>query len=96
VGHFAKRIFELGEDLFDGIEVRTVGGQECPSRDLVDIGLSGLALCPFGGDIQKGRMKPLTIVISFDAGELVVPGDIPGFGASPVRAFGFHSAEADF
>jgi len=41
-------------------------------------------------------MKPLTIVVSVDGGEQVVPGDIPGFGASPVHDFGFHSAEADF
>jgi len=29
---------------------------------LVDIGLSGLALCLFGGDIPESGMKPLTIV----------------------------------
>jgi len=32
VGHFAQPVFELGEDLFDGIEVRTVGGQQALRR----------------------------------------------------------------
>jgi hypothetical protein len=43
----------------------------------VDTGLSGLALCLFWGDIPEGGMKPLTIVISFDVSEQVVPGGIP-------------------
>jgi hypothetical protein len=58
--------------------------------------LSGLALCLFGGDIQEGGMKPLTIVVSFDGGEQVVPGDIPGWVESLVHAFRFQSAEAAF
>jgi hypothetical protein len=41
---------------------------------LADTGLSGLALCLFGGDIPEGGMEPLTIVVSFDVGEQVVPG----------------------
>ena len=41
-------------------------------------------------------MKPLTIVISFDVGEQVVPGGIPGWVASLVHEFGFDSAEATF
>ena len=68
----------------------------CPSCDLVDTGLSGLALCLFGGDIPEGGMEPLTIVVSFDVGEQVVPGGIPGFVASLVHEFGFQSAEAAF
>jgi hypothetical protein len=39
-------------------------------------------------------MKPLTIVVSFDVGEQVVPGGIPGWVASQVHEFGFQSAEA--
>jgi len=62
----------------------------------VDIGLSGFALGLFGGDIPESGMKPLTIVVSFDAGEQVVPGGIAGFVASQVHEFGFQSAEATF
>jgi hypothetical protein len=62
----------------------------------VEIGLSGLALCLFGGDIPKSGMKPLTIVVSFDVGEQGLPGGIPGWVASQVHEFGFQSAEATF
>jgi hypothetical protein len=55
-----------------------------------------LALCLFGGDIPDGGMKPLTIIVSFDVGEQVVPGGIPGWLASQVHEFGFQSAEATF
>src|SRR6202035_5123630 len=65
--------------------------KKCPSCDLVDTGLSGLALCLFGGDIPEGRMEPLTIVVSFDVGEQVVPGGIAGFVASLVHEFSFPS-----
>jgi hypothetical protein len=41
-------------------------------------------------------MKPLTIVVSFDVGEQVVPGNIPGWVASLVHEFSFQSAEAAF
>ena len=41
-------------------------------------------------------MKPLAIVVSFDVGEQVVPGGIPGWVASLVHEFGFQSAEATF
>ncbi len=41
-------------------------------------------------------MKSLTIVVSFDGGEQVALGDIPGIGASLVHAFRFQSAEAAF
>src|SRR3984893_15699431 len=41
-------------------------------------------------------MEPLTIVVSFDVGEQVVPGGIPGFVASLVHEFSFQSAEATF
>ena len=68
----------------------------CPSCDLVDTGLSGLALCLFGGDIPEGGMEPLAIVVSFDVDEQVVPGGIPGWVASLVHEFGFQSAEAAF
>jgi hypothetical protein len=44
-------------------------------RFLVDTGLSGLALCLFGGD-------PPRIVVSFDVGEQVA------LGALPVKAMG--------
>jgi hypothetical protein len=62
----------------------------------VDTGLSGLSLCLFWRDVADGRMKPHTIVISFDVGEQVMPGGIPGFVASLVHEFSFHSAEATF
>jgi hypothetical protein len=39
-------------------------------------------------------MEPLTIVVSFDVGEQVVSGGIPGWVASLVHEFGFQSAEA--
>src|ERR1700736_5689240 len=41
-------------------------------------------------------MKPLTIVVSFDVGEQVVPGGIAGWVASQVHEFRFQSAEAAF
>src|SRR6202162_1307933 len=41
-------------------------------------------------------MEPLTIVVSFDVGEQVVPCGIPGSVASLVHEFGFQSAEAAF
>jgi hypothetical protein len=41
-------------------------------------------------------MKPLTIVVSFDVGEQVVPGGIPGWVASLVHEFGFDRTEAAF
>src|SRR6202023_3935434 len=41
-------------------------------------------------------MKPLTIVVSFDVGEQVVPGGIPGSVASQAHEFGFQSAKAAF
>ncbi len=55
-----------------------------------------MALCLFGGDIPDGGMKTLTIIVSFDVGEQVVPGGIPGWLASQVHEFGFQSAEATF
>jgi hypothetical protein len=55
-----------------------------------------MALCLFGGDIPEGGMKPLTIVVSFDVGEQVVPGGIPGFVAGLVHEFSFQSAKAAF
>src|ERR1700730_3003868 len=72
------------------------GRPDCPSPDLADTGLSGLALCLFGGDIPEGGMEPLTIVVSYDVGEQVVPGGIPGWVASLVHEFNFQSAEATF
>ena len=39
-------------------------------------------------------MKRLTIVVSFDVGEQLVPGGIPGWVLSVVDEFGFQSAEA--
>src|ERR1019366_5005802 len=59
-------------------------------------GLSGLALCLFGGDIPEGGVEPLTIVVSFDVGEQVVPGGIPGWVASLVHEFGFDRLEHRF
>ena len=41
-------------------------------------------------------MEPLTIVISFDIGEQVMPGSIPGWIASLVHEFGFDRAKAAF
>ena len=41
-------------------------------------------------------MEPLTIVISFDVGEQVVPGSIPGWVASLVHEFGFDRTKAAF
>src|ERR1700747_26652 len=41
-------------------------------------------------------MKPLTIVVSFDVGEQVVPGGIPGWVANLVHEFSFQSAKAAF
>lgn len=45
---------QLSEETFDGIDPRTRRKVTFP--DLVDIGLSGLALCLFGGDIPEGGM----------------------------------------
>ena len=39
-------------------------------------------------------MKPLTIVISFDVSEQIVPGSIPGRVASLMHEFGFDRAKA--
>ncbi len=55
-----------------------------------------MALCLFGGDIPEGGMEPLMIVVSFDVGEQVVPGGIPGCVASLVHEFNFQSADAAF
>ena len=55
-----------------------------------------MALRLFGGDVPEGGMEPLTIVVSFDVGEQVVPGGIPGWVASQVHEFGFQSAKATF
>ena len=41
-------------------------------------------------------MKPLAIVVSFDVGEQVVPGGIPGLVTSLVHEFGFDRAKAAF
>jgi hypothetical protein len=38
-------------------------------------------------------MKPLTIVISFDVDEQVMPGSIPGWIPHLMREFCFHSAK---
>src|SRR6202035_1982297 len=46
--------------------------------------------------LPEGRMEPLTIVVSFDVGEQVVPGGIAGFVASLGHEFSFPSAEATF
>jgi hypothetical protein len=59
-------------------------------------GSSGLALCLFGGDIPKGGMKPLTIVISFDVSEQIVPGSLLVRVASLMHEFGFDRAKAAF
>jgi hypothetical protein len=58
--------------------------KKLPSPDLVDTGSSGLALCLFGADVPEGGMKPLTVVISLDVGEQVVPGGIPRWVARSV------------
>ena len=55
-----------------------------------------MALCLFGGDIPEGGMDPLTIVVSFDVGEQVMPGSIPGWITSLVHEFGFDRAKAAF
>jgi hypothetical protein len=55
-----------------------------------------LALFLFGDDIPKGGMEPLTIVISFDAGEQVMPGSRPGWIISLLHEFGFDRAKATF
>jgi hypothetical protein len=44
----------------------------------------------------RAEWKPLTIVVSFDVGEQVVPGGIAGWVASQVHEFGFQSAKATF
>ena len=41
-------------------------------------------------------MEPLTIIISFDVGEQVMPGSLPGWIASVVHKFGFERAKAAF
>jgi hypothetical protein len=41
-------------------------------------------------------MQPLTIVVSFDVGEQVVPGGIPGWITSLVHEFSFDRAKAAF
>src|SRR5450631_1226925 len=41
-------------------------------------------------------MEPLTIIVSFDVGEQVVPGGIPVWVASLVHEFSFQSTEAAF
>ena len=41
-------------------------------------------------------MKPLTIVISFDVNERVMPGSFPGWIANEVHEFGFDRAKAAF
>jgi hypothetical protein len=41
-------------------------------------------------------MEPLTIVVSFDIGEQVVPDGIPGWIATLVDEFSFQSAEVAF
>jgi hypothetical protein len=56
--------------------------------------LSGSALCLFWGDVPEGGVEPLTIVVSFDVGEQVMPRGLPGFVASMVHEFDFQSAEA--
>ena len=48
----------------------------------MDTGLSGVAFCLFGGDIPESGMEPLTIVVSFDVSEQIVPGSLPGRVAS--------------
>ena len=46
--------------------------------------------------MPDGGRKALTIIVSFDVGEQVVPGGIPGWVASLVHEFDFQSAEATF
>jgi hypothetical protein len=41
-------------------------------------------------------MRPLTIVISFDADKQLMPGSIPLWTTSLLRAFGFERAKAAF
>jgi hypothetical protein len=41
-------------------------------------------------------MKPLTIVISFDVSEQIVPGSLPGWVASLAHEFRFDRAKAAF
>ena len=41
-------------------------------------------------------MKPLTIAISFDVNEQIVPGSLPGRAASLMHEFGFDRAKAAF
>jgi hypothetical protein len=41
-------------------------------------------------------MKPLTIVISFDVNEQIVPGSLPSRVASLMHEFGFDRAKAAF
>ena len=62
----------------------------------MDTGSSGAALCLIGNDIPEGRMKPLTIVVSFDVGKQVMPGSIPGWITSFAHEFGFDRAQAAF
>jgi hypothetical protein len=62
----------------------------------VDTGLSGSAFCLFGRDIPENGMEPLTIVVSFDVDEQIVPGGILVWVASLMHEFSFQSAEAAF
>jgi hypothetical protein len=52
-----------------------------------------LGALPVRDYVPEGGMKPLTIVVSFDVGEQVVPGDIAGWIASLVHEFTFQSAK---
>jgi hypothetical protein len=61
----------------------------------VDTGLSGLALCLFGGLCTRGQNEAADDC-SIDVGEQVVPGGIPGWAASPVHGSSFQSAEVAF
>jgi hypothetical protein len=58
----------------------------------MDSGLSGLALCLFGRDIPERGVKALTIVVSFDVGEQVVPSSISGRVAHLMHKFGFQGS----
>jgi len=45
---------------------------------------------------REGGMKPLTIVVSFDVGEQVVPSSIQSGVARLMHELGFHATEAAF
>jgi hypothetical protein len=51
-------------------------------------GLGGLALCLSGGDVPEGGKKPLTIGVSFEAGEQVAQGGIAWHIVTPYRRIG--------